>query len=159
MVIRGEGDAGSRGGPSGIYFINLSLKPHEFFLRRDDDIVYELPVNFVQAALGDEVEVPSLAGKTKIKIPAGSQTGKLFRLKGQGIAHLNKGGRGCRGIATTDPELLEMVSVEWCTQRLVNLYSAWRNVLVEILYGLGLDSVAALRGRTDLLKHLDYEDE
>jgi glutamate synthase domain-containing protein 2 len=68
-------------------------------------------------------------------------------------------GRGCaRGIATTDDELLEMVSVEWCTQRLVNLYSAWREVLVEILYHLGLDSVAALRGRTDLLRHLDYEE-
>ena len=68
-------------------------------------------------------------------------------------------GRGCaRGIATTDDELLEMVTVEWCTQRLVNLYSAWREMLVEILYRLGLDSVAALRGRTDLLRHLDYED-
>ncbi|MGA2030637.1 MAG: glutamate synthase-related protein [Thermoguttaceae bacterium] len=68
-------------------------------------------------------------------------------------------GRGCaRGIATTDPELLEMVSVEWCTQRLVNLYSAWREILVDLLYRLGLPSVAALRGRTDLLSHLDYED-
>jgi glutamate synthase domain-containing protein 2/ferredoxin len=67
-------------------------------------------------------------------------------------------GRGCaRGIATTDPELLELVTVQWCTQRLVNLYSAWREVLVEILYRLGLDSVAALRGRTDLMEHLDYE--
>ena len=68
-------------------------------------------------------------------------------------------GRGCaRGIATTDPELLEMVTVEWCTQRLVNLYTAWREMLVDILYRLGLDSVAALRGRTDLLTHLDYEE-
>ncbi len=68
-------------------------------------------------------------------------------------------GRGCaRGIATTDPELLEMVTVDWCTQRLVNLYTAWREILLELLYGLGLDSVAALRGRTDLLTHLDYED-
>ncbi len=67
-------------------------------------------------------------------------------------------GRGCaRGIATTDDELLEMVTVEWCTQRLVNMYSAWREILVDILYRLGLDSVAALRGRTDLLTHLDYE--
>ncbi|MGD0517607.1 MAG: glutamate synthase-related protein, partial [Thermoguttaceae bacterium] len=69
-------------------------------------------------------------------------------------------GRGCaRGIATTDDELLEMVSVEWCTQRLVNLYSAWREMLVDILYRLGLESVAALRGRTDLLTHLDYEEQ
>ena len=67
-------------------------------------------------------------------------------------------GRGCaRGIATTDDELLEMVTVEWCTQRLVNMYSAWREMLVDMLYRLGLDSVAALRGRTDLLTHLDYE--
>ena len=69
-------------------------------------------------------------------------------------------GRGCaRGIATTDSELLEMVTVEWCTQRLVNLYHAWRERLIDILYRLGLDSVAALRGRTDLLAHLDYENK
>ena len=69
-------------------------------------------------------------------------------------------GRGCaRGIATTDSELLEMVSVEWCTQRLVNLYHAWREMLVDLLYRLGLDSVAELRGRTELLMHLDYEGE
>ncbi len=68
-------------------------------------------------------------------------------------------GRGCaRGIATTDSELLELVTTEWCTQRLVNLYNAWREVLVWTLYRLGLDSVASLRGRTDLLKHLDYEE-
>ena len=67
-------------------------------------------------------------------------------------------GRGCpRGIATTDPELLEMVTVEWCTQRLVNLYNAWRAALVDILYRLGIESVAALRGRTDVLSHFDYE--
>ena len=67
-------------------------------------------------------------------------------------------GRGCaRGIATTDDELLGLVTVDWCTQRLVNLYTAWRDILVDILYRLGLDSVAALRGRTDLLMHLDYE--
>jgi len=94
VVMRGEGDSGSRGGPNGNLFINLIVKPHPFFIRREDDIVYELPVNFIQAALGDEVEVPSLIGKAKIKIPAGSQTGKLFRLKGQGIAHLKRSGRG-----------------------------------------------------------------
>ncbi|HPO12836.1 MAG TPA: glutamate synthase-related protein [Candidatus Hydrogenedentes bacterium] len=67
-------------------------------------------------------------------------------------------GRGCpRGICTTDNELLELVSIEWCTQRLVNMYHAWREMLVDILYRLGLDSVSALRGRTDLLMHLDYE--
>jgi glutamate synthase domain-containing protein 2 len=67
-------------------------------------------------------------------------------------------GRGCaRGITTTDPVLEEKISLEWGTQRLVNLYNAWKEMLVEILYGLGLDSVESLRGRTDLLTHLDYE--
>jgi molecular chaperone DnaJ len=94
VVMRGEGDSGGRGGPSGNLYITISVKPHEYFLRREDDIIYELPVNFVQAALGDEVEVPGLVGKTRVKIPAGSQTGKLFRLKGQGIAHLRGSGRG-----------------------------------------------------------------
>jgi molecular chaperone DnaJ len=94
IVIRGEGDSGSRGGPSGNLYVTISVKPHELFHRRDDDIIYELPVSFIQAALGDEVEVPTLVGKTKIKIPPGSQTGKLFRLKGQGISHVQKSGRG-----------------------------------------------------------------
>ncbi len=67
-------------------------------------------------------------------------------------------GRGCaRGIATTDPELLKRITIDWCTQRLINLHHAWREVLVDILHRLGLDSVAALRGRTDLLMHRDYE--
>jgi molecular chaperone DnaJ len=94
VVMRGEGDAGTRGGPNGNLFINLTVKPHSHFIRRDDDIIYELPVNFVQASLGDEVEVSGLAGKTKIKIPPGSQTGKVFRLKGQGVSHLKRNGRG-----------------------------------------------------------------
>jgi molecular chaperone DnaJ len=64
------------------------------FTREGDDIVYELPVNIAQAALGAEVEIPTLVGKTKLKIPAGSQTGKVFRLKGNGIAHLRGSGRG-----------------------------------------------------------------
>ncbi len=94
IMMRGEGNSGSRGGPNGNLYITLSVKAHEFFTRNGDDIIYELPINIAQAALGEEVEVPCLVGKTKIKIPAGSQTGKLFRLKGQGISHLNKGGRG-----------------------------------------------------------------
>jgi len=67
-------------------------------------------------------------------------------------------GRGCpRGICTTDPELLEELTVQWCTQRLTNLFHAWRETLIDILWKLGLNSVSALRGRSDLLMHLDYE--
>jgi molecular chaperone DnaJ len=94
VVMRGEGESGSRGGPAGNLYIAVTVTPHEYFIRREDDVVYELPVTFIQAALGDEVEVPGLAGKTRVKIPPGSQTGKVFRLKGQGIAHVQRGGRG-----------------------------------------------------------------
>jgi len=94
MRLSGEGQAGLRGGPSGDLYITLSVLQHEFFTRHGDNILCELPVNFAQAALGAEVEVPTLEGKTKLKIPAGSQTGKIFRLKAKGIPHLRRGGRG-----------------------------------------------------------------
>jgi molecular chaperone DnaJ len=94
LRLSGEGHVGERGGPSGNLYITLSVKQHEFFLRDSDNILFELPVDFTQAALGTEVEVPTLNGKTKLKVPAGSQTGKVFRLKGQGVPHLHRNGRG-----------------------------------------------------------------
>ncbi len=93
--LRGEGQAGTRGGPSGDFYIILSVAQHEFFRRDGDDIIYELPVNFAQAALGTEIEVPTIEGKEiKLKIPAGSQTGKVFRLKNKGVPHLHRRGHG-----------------------------------------------------------------
>ncbi len=92
--LRGEGEAGTRGGSAGNLYINISVEEHEIFSRQNDNILYELPINFAQAALGAEVEIPTLEGKTSFKIPAGSQTGQVFRLKGQGIAHLRGGGHG-----------------------------------------------------------------
>lgn len=94
MRISGNGDAGARGGPPGNLYVTLSVLPHEFFIRDKDNVLYELPINFAQAALGAEIEVPTLDGKTKVKVPAGSQTGKIFRLKGKGFPHLPRGGRG-----------------------------------------------------------------
>jgi len=92
--LRGEGDAGTRGGPSGNLYIAVSVEQHELFTRDGDDIIYELPINFAQAALGAEVEVPTLDGEVKLKVPAGSQTGKVFQLKNKGILHLHRNGRG-----------------------------------------------------------------
>ena len=94
MRLSGEGEAGLKGGSSGNLYITLSVLPHEFFIRDGDNILYELPINFAQAALGAEVEVPTLDGKNKLKIPSGSQTGKVFRLKAQGIPRLHRSGRG-----------------------------------------------------------------
>jgi molecular chaperone DnaJ len=92
--LSGEGDAGSRGGSPGNLYVVLSVARHDFFTREGDDVIYELPINFAQAALGAEVEVPTLYGKSQLKIPSGSQTGKVFRLKDKGIPHLHRGGRG-----------------------------------------------------------------
>lgn len=70
------------------------MREHEFFRREGDDIYCELPLTFAQAALGDEIEVPTLTGKVKLKIPAGTQTGRHFRLKGKGVPHLRGYGQG-----------------------------------------------------------------
>jgi molecular chaperone DnaJ len=94
ICLSGEGDAGTKGGPSGNLYVTLSVKEHEFFTRDGDHIHYELLVNFAQAALGAEVEVPTIDGKTNLKIPPGSQTGTVFRVKGKGFPHLNRSGRG-----------------------------------------------------------------
>jgi molecular chaperone DnaJ len=92
--LRGEGEAGDRGGPPGDLYVYLTVKPHELFTRDGDDIIYELPINFAQAALGAEIEVPTLEGSTKLKIPSGSQTGREFKLKHKGVSHLRGRGRG-----------------------------------------------------------------
>ena len=92
--MSGEGDAGARGGSAGNLYISILVKPHQHFVRDNDNVLYQLAINFTQAALGAEVEIPTLDGNTKLKIPAGSQTGNVFRLKGKGIPHLNRHGRG-----------------------------------------------------------------
>lgn len=92
--LRGEGDAGKYGGSAGDVYVNFSIKPHKFFVRKDYDIIYQLPINFAQAALGDNVDVPAIDGKITVKIPAGTQTGKVFRIKGKGVPHLHGRGKG-----------------------------------------------------------------
>lgn len=92
--IRNEGDVGVRGGPPGDVYITVSVVRHQLFTRDNDNIIYELPINFAQAALGTEVKVPTLDGEVKLKVPAGSQTGTVFRLKNNGIPHLHRSGRG-----------------------------------------------------------------
>ena len=91
--ISGEGHVGMRGGNAGNLYAILSVKGHELFDRRGDDILYDLPINFAQAALGVELDVPTLHGEVPLKIPPGTQSGKLFRLKEKGVPHLR--GSGC----------------------------------------------------------------
>jgi molecular chaperone DnaJ len=90
-----EGDAGSHNGPKGNLFVLVSVQPHKVFQRHGNDLVYELAVNMAQAALGDEMEVPTIDGQTAaLKIPAGTQNGRIFRVKGKGVSFLRSRGRG-----------------------------------------------------------------
>jgi molecular chaperone DnaJ len=94
MILDGEGDVGLYGGRPGDLYAILSVRPSKIFHREGSDIFYELPINFAQAALGDEVEVPSLDGGIKLDIPPGTQNGRPFRLKGKGIPRANGRGKG-----------------------------------------------------------------
>lgn len=90
----GNGEAGFRGGPPGDLYVMLHVKAHEIFQRDGDDLLCEVPVSFVQATLGAEVEVPTLEGKAVIKIPAGTQSNSIFRVKGRGVKNLQGHGHG-----------------------------------------------------------------
>ena len=94
MTLRGEGNAGKRGGQSGDIIVVFQESPHENFIREEDDIIYNLFITFPQAALGSEVEVPTLTGKAMLKIDPGTQPGKMLKMKGKGIRHLNYSGSG-----------------------------------------------------------------
>jgi molecular chaperone DnaJ len=94
MRLTNEGELGAYGGPRGHCYVLLNVKAHEFFEREEDDVILQLNVNFSQAALGDEVEIPTIEGPHKLKIAAGTQSGDVFNLRNKGIAHLRGGGRG-----------------------------------------------------------------
>ncbi|MDD3653936.1 MAG: molecular chaperone DnaJ [Desulfotomaculaceae bacterium] len=94
LRLAGEGEAGLRGGPPGDLYVYVHVKQHRFFKRESDDLICEIPVSFAQAALGGELDVPTLDGSAKLKVPEGTQTGTIFRMKGKGIPHLNGYGQG-----------------------------------------------------------------
>jgi molecular chaperone DnaJ len=90
----GKGEAGFRGGPPGDLYVVLHIKAHEIFQRDGDDLLCEIPISFAQAALGAEIEVPTLDARAAIKVPSGTQSGTLFRVKGKGITNLQGYGHG-----------------------------------------------------------------
>ncbi len=94
LKLRGEGEAGYAGGPQGDLYVVIHVREHPLFARQDNDIIIEVPISFPQAALGAELDVPTLDGKVKLKIPPGTQSGKVLRLKGKGIPDLHGYGRG-----------------------------------------------------------------
>lgn len=94
LRLTGEGEAGVRGGPPGDLFVVIHVKPHESFKRNGSDVLYETSVGFTQVALGTEIEVPTITGKAQLKIPAGTQSNTVFRLRGKGLPNLRGWGRG-----------------------------------------------------------------
>jgi molecular chaperone DnaJ len=94
LKLRGEGEAGQAGGPPGDLYVVIDVAPHPIFQREGVDVVCEVPINFVHAALGTEIEVPTLDGKAKVKVPAGTQSGQIYRLRGRGIPQLGGYGTG-----------------------------------------------------------------
>ncbi len=89
LTIRGEGNAGRRGGPSGDLIVVIEELPHELFQRQGDDIIYELELSIPEAVLGGEIEVPTLTGKARLKLEPGLSPGKILRMKGKGLPNLN----------------------------------------------------------------------
>src|SRR5699024_12803901 len=92
--LRGEGNCGSNGGANGDVIVTVSVKPHPLFQRDGANVLCEMPITFTQAALGAEIEVPTLDGKVRYMIPEGTQTGTTFRLKGKGIPYVGYKNRG-----------------------------------------------------------------
>jgi molecular chaperone DnaJ len=94
LRIAGEGEVGENGAPRGDLFCDIYVAPHPIFERHGDDVLCELPISFSQAALGADVEVPTLAGRISLHVPSGTQSGQVFRLPGQGLPNVHGRGRG-----------------------------------------------------------------
>lgn len=106
--LSGKGEAGPQGGPPGDLYVQMVVREHPIFVRDGSNLHCEVPISFAQAALGGDLEVPTLSGKVKLKIPAETQSGKLFRLRGKGVAPVRGGGVGdllCRVVVETPVKL------------------------------------------------------
>lgn len=139
MRMAGEGQPGINGGPNGNLFISINVKKHKFFRRRDDDILLDLNINIAQAALGAEVDVPTVDGPVKLRIPPGTQPGKILRLHGKGVPHLRRNGRG---------DQLVIVNVE-IPKRLT---TEQRELFEKLAESLGSEVRPQERGFLDWLK-------
>lgn len=108
--LAGEGEAGEHGGPPGDLYVLIRVKPHPIFVREGNDLHCEMPISFVTAALGGELDVPTLEGRALLKVPPETQTGRLFRLRGKGVRPVHGGGVGdllCRVVVETPVNLSE----------------------------------------------------
>ena len=108
--LTGEGEAGPNGGPAGDLFVQIDVKPHPIFQRDGRNLHCEVPISFPDAALGGELDVPTLDGRVKLKVPAETQSGKVFRLRGKGVTQVRGSGVGdllCKVIVETPVKLTD----------------------------------------------------
>jgi len=147
--LAGEGEAGQAGGPAGDLYVEIRVLPHAVFDRDGSDLSCKVPLSFTTAALGGETKVPTLGGEVTLKIPAGTQSGKVFRLRGKGVKQVRGGGPGdlyCRvdvetptDLSAEQKDLLEQfqASVEAGGDRHSPRARSWRDNLKEFLDGIG----------------------
>jgi molecular chaperone DnaJ len=137
--IPGEGEPGINGGPHGDLYVFLNVAPHKYFRRQGDDIVLEVAINMALAALGGEVQVPTVNGAEKLKIPAGTQPGTVFQMRGRGVPHLQRGGRG---------DMHVVVTVATPT----HLNGEQKKLLKDLARQLGNEAVPQERGLVDRMR-------
>ncbi len=137
----GNGESGMRGGPSGDLYIVLHVKEHDFFKRDGEDLYCEVPISYATAALGGEIEVPTLNGTARVKIPPGTQGGTLFRLKGKGVKSLEGRGQG-------DEHIRVIVEVP------THLNAEQQHKLEEFAESCGQDNSPMQKSFFESLKHL-----
>jgi molecular chaperone DnaJ len=137
--LAGEGQPGINGGPNGNLYIAIQVKPHKYFRRRDYDILMDLNVNIAQAVLGADVEIPTVDGQETLKIPAGTQPGKVLHMRGKGVPHLRSNGRG---------DQLVIVNVEIPSR----LTQEQRQLFEQLAKSLGSEVRPQERGFLDWLK-------
>jgi molecular chaperone DnaJ len=137
--LAGEGQPGDNGGPNGNLYLVIRVLTHKYFKRRENDILLDLDINIAQATLGADVEVPTVDGLTKLKIPAGIQPGKVLRMRGKGVPHLRGNGRG---------DQMVIVNVEVPK----TLTAEQRKLMEKLAESLGSEVRPAERGFLDWLK-------
>ena len=137
--LAGEGQPGENGGPRGNLYLDVRVKSHKFFRRMNDDILLDLNINVAQATLGAEIDIPTVDGPQALRIPAGTQPGKVFTLRGKGVPHLRNSGRGDQKV---------MVNVQVPTQ----LSDEQRELFSKIADTLGTEVAPQERGFFDILR-------
>jgi molecular chaperone DnaJ len=139
--LASEGEPGVNGGPRGDLYVIIHVKPHKYFRRRKNDLLLDLSINIAQATLGAQIQVPTVEGEMPLRIPPGTQPGKILRIKGKGVPHLRRNGRG---------DQLVIISVEIPK----SLDREQRELFEKLAETMGTEAIPQERSFLDTLKDL-----